>query len=77
MWESIEVATGVYNYTLLDKYANLVQKLGELGIYTIIDAHQDVLSRKTCGEGIPLFYLNDELNYDKNCNSNWLSRILH
>jgi hypothetical protein len=30
--------------------------LGEFGIYTMVDAHQDVMARIACGEGIPDFY---------------------
>ena len=32
---------------------NLVDSLGAAGIYTIVDFHQDVLSRTLCGEGAP------------------------
>jgi len=55
MWEAVEIAEGVYNQTYLDEIEKLINKLGEHGIYTQIDAHQDVLSRMTCGEGIPDF----------------------
>ena len=28
-------------------------RAGKYGIYSLLDAHQDVLSQKFCGEGIP------------------------
>jgi hypothetical protein len=33
-----------------------VNRLGEAGIYTLVDSHQDAITRKTCGEGMPGFY---------------------
>ena len=35
---------------------DLITRLGNHGIYTLVDAHQDVLARVMCGEGIPNFY---------------------
>jgi hypothetical protein len=32
----------------------------------MLDAHQDLLSRKFCGEGIPLFYA-DALTIERSC----------
>ena len=57
-WESVEVAEQVYNYTYLEEIDKLTTKLGERGIWVIIDAHQDLYSRKTCGNGMPIFYDN-------------------
>lgn len=59
MWEAVERAPGVYNETYLDEIENLVNKLGANGIYTLVDAHQDVLARRLCGEGMPNFYATD------------------
>ena len=56
MWESVETDYNIYNYTYLSQVNNLITKLGENGIYVIVDAHQDLYSRKTCGEGMPTFY---------------------
>ena len=42
--------------TYLDEVESLVNRLGQKGIYTILDAHQDILARRLCGEGIPDFY---------------------
>lgn len=76
MWEAIEIASGVYNQELLEKYFQLVNLLGQNGIYTIIDAHQDVLSRKTCGEGIPVFYI-ENTPHEKECTGSLLKYILY
>lgn len=56
MWEAVERAPGVYNHTYLDEIENLINKLGEKGIYTMVDSHQDVFAKVVCGEGIPNFY---------------------
>ena len=56
MWESVERAPDTYNMTYLDEVEVLINKLGNRGIYTLVDMHQDVLARKICGEGVPNFY---------------------
>ena len=75
IWESIERAPGQYDYNHLEKIEQIVNLLGNNGIYVIIDAHQDVFSRTFCGEGVPTFYAK-ELFYEKECKSNLLSRIM-
>jgi len=56
MWEAVETAPGVYNQTYLNEIDSLITKLGEAGIVTLVDAHQDIMSRLVCGEGMPNFY---------------------
>jgi len=56
MWEAVERSPGVYDYTYLQKVNQLITKLGEHGIYTMVDSHQDVMAREICGEGMPDFY---------------------
>jgi len=60
MWESVERTPGVYNTTYLDEVDKLINRMGEKGIYTLVDAHQDVFARRICGEGVPDFYAKDE-----------------
>ena len=60
MWESVERSQGVYNDTYLDEVDSLINRLGENGIYTLVDAHQDVFARRICGEGVPDFYATDD-----------------
>ena len=50
MWPGVEIANGTYNQTYLDLALNLVNAAGAGGIYSLIDAHEDVLSEKFCGE---------------------------
>ena len=64
MWEAVERAPGVYNESYLDDVEELVNKLGAKGIYTLVDAHQDVFARKICGEGAPNFYASEDVNPD-------------
>lgn len=59
MWEAVEREPGVYNETYLEEVEKLINKLGEKGIYTMVDAHQDILARRICGEGMPNFYAYD------------------
>lgn len=56
MWESVESKPGVYNQTYLREVDALITRLGEAGIYTLVDSHQDVMARVVCGEGMPDFY---------------------
>jgi endoglycosylceramidase len=44
--------------------------MGEYGIYTMIDAHQDVMARIACGEGIPDFYAREAIKGVK-CHGDW------
>ena len=59
MWEAVERVPDTFNDTYLDEVESLINRLGEKGIYTLVDAHQDVLARRLCGEGIPNFYAED------------------
>jgi endoglycosylceramidase len=52
-WPGVEPAEGIYNSTYLDVLEDYVNKLGDAGISTILDCHQDLLSPKFCGEGVP------------------------
>ena len=58
-WDSVETAPGAYNATYLDEIDKLINKLGAAGLYTLVDAHQDVGARMMCGEGFPNFYARD------------------
>jgi len=56
MWESVETAPGVYDLDYLDKVDALINRFAEYGMVTLVDNHQDLFSRKLCGEGVPGFY---------------------
>jgi endoglycosylceramidase len=53
MWPGAEPKKGVYNETYFTLSKNLINAAGKYGIYTLLDMHQDLLSDKFCGEGIP------------------------
>lgn len=59
MWEAVERSPDTYNETYLDDVESLINRLGQRGIYSLVDGHQDVLARKICGEGMPNFYASD------------------
>jgi hypothetical protein len=46
----VEIANGTYNSTYIETALELVNMAGEYGIYSLLDAHQDVLSAALCGE---------------------------
>jgi len=39
MWESVETRRGIYNLTYLDQIEKLINKMGNAGIYTMVDFH--------------------------------------
>lgn len=55
MWSAVEPELGFFNTTYLASMREVVQRLARHGVYTIIDAHQDAMSRRFCGEGFPDF----------------------
>ena len=67
MWEGVERSEGVYDMAYLDKVEALINKMGEAGIYTLVDAHQDVFARYMCGEGIPDFYAQKIIGPNPSC----------
>lgn len=67
MWEAVERTKGTFDQDYLTKVDALITKLGEKGIYTLIDAHQDVLARIQCGEGIPNFYAKEVIAGGTHC----------
>jgi endoglycosylceramidase len=67
MWEAVEREPGVYNQTYLDEIEVLINRLGKAGISVLVDAHQDVLARQTCGEGMPTFYAQQVIDAGTHC----------
>ena len=76
MWEAVERTEGVYDDAYLDKVEEMVNKLGEAGIYTLVDAHQDVFARTICGEGVPDFWAKRALKKDDHCINGFMDRLL-
>lgn len=76
MWEAVETAPGVYNETYLKEVDSLITKMGEQGIYTLVDAHQDVMARVICGEGMPNFYAKEIIAKGTYCIGEWADYFL-
>ncbi|TPX47622.1 hypothetical protein SeMB42_g00399 [Synchytrium endobioticum] len=54
-WPGVEPVRGQYNQTYLDVVKSIIRRCEEKGIYILVDFHQDSLSEKFCGEGLPLW----------------------
>jgi endoglycosylceramidase len=76
MWEAVEKTEKFYDIEYLKQTQKIINLLGENGIYTLIDIHQDLFSRVFCGEGVPVFY-SKNLPYKKKCNESILSYFLN
>ena len=55
IWEAVEKSPGEYDNDYLNKVEEIINTLGQNGIYTMVDAHQDVFSRNFFGEGFHIF----------------------
>ena len=52
-WEGYERARGAKDPAYLAATSAAIDRLASAGIYTIIDNHQDLMSRSHCGNGFP------------------------
>ena len=59
----MEPQKDTYNETYLAEMVKLVNKLGENGIYTMLDFHQDIISEKFCGDGVPVWLIDEIKGY--------------
>jgi len=57
MWPGVEPAPGVRDDGYLNALTKITQRLSSRGIHTFLDLHQDLLSRRFCGEGVPEHYV--------------------
>lgn len=55
MWPGAEPSKGQFNMSYLEALYSLVKRAAEYDIYSLLDMHQDVLSEKFCGEGVPFW----------------------
>ena len=76
MWEAVERERDIYDDDYLGQVENLINKLGEKGIYTLVDMHQDVFARVMCGEGFPNFYAKEVLSRTPHCISPFIDPLL-
>ena len=72
MWEGVEREEDTFDDAYLDRVEALINRLGQNGITTLVDAHQDVFARVICGEGVPNFYAKRILEEKLTCASKWL-----
>jgi hypothetical protein len=72
MWPGVEPQRGQYNMTYINVMKQLIETLQRYDIFVLLDCHQDLLSPKFCGEGVPdfaaivgtfSFFGNFELNF--------------
>jgi endoglycosylceramidase len=52
-WAGAEPVRGSYNQTFLDIMKKQTKMAEDHGLYVLVDAHQDCLSRQFCGHGVP------------------------
>ena len=53
IYEAAEPVRGRYDEKYLAQYDRMVQAFAARGIYVIVDSHQDLFSRRFCGDGFP------------------------
>ncbi len=58
MMPGVFPASRTSNATYLDEIQKVIDSLWAVGIWSILDLHQDVLSHVICGEGSPNWMLN-------------------
>lgn len=59
MWPGVESSKGYVNETYLELAKQIVTRLSDNGIYTLVEMHQDVLSSRFCGEGVPSWLIRE------------------
>lgn len=52
-WAGAEPLKGQYNHTYLSRLHEIVDELGQRGIYSYVELHQDALAERFCGNGLP------------------------
>lgn len=64
MWPGVEPGDeGTYSEDYLDEVEHIVKILAEHQIEVVLDLHQDLFSRKFCGEGVPDYVVNKCKNH--------------
>jgi len=61
MWPGVEPTPGQVDESYVQRVGQLSADLAQRGIYTIADLHQDLGSRRFCGEGFPEGYVEELL----------------
>ena len=76
VWEVYEKEEGKFDNHYIEHIREIVNKLGDNGIFTIIVNNQNLFSSSFCGFGVPEFYVN-KATYQKSCDSSFISNILN
>ncbi len=53
IWEAAEPERGRYDEEYLSRYDRMVEEFTSRGVRVIVDGHQDIVSRRFCGDGFP------------------------
>lgn len=61
IWKGLETERGVYDEAYLDRIQEIVEMLGEHGILTLLDFHQDMYNERFDGEGFPDWATHNEV----------------
>jgi endoglycosylceramidase len=70
-WEAVEPTEAAYDATYLGRYTAVVDGAAARGLRVIVDFHQDVFARPYCGDGFPLWTLEQPVpDPPANC-ENW------
>ena len=62
MWPGVNPERDVIDQEYLSIVERLVNDLGDLGIYSLVDPHQDLLNHYFCGEGVPNYLIKELLS---------------
>jgi endoglycosylceramidase len=77
IWEAAEPVRGTFNMEYFEWVQSLIEKADELGIYVILDFHQDLVSRHLgsgCGDGFPKWAVPEHVRGrpdNQNCGKYW------
>lgn len=70
LWAGVEPNPGVYDSAYLDKIEERVDWFHEAGVWVLLDMHQDVYSKYTCGDGAPLWAVRSD-GQSISCPAQW------
>jgi endoglycosylceramidase len=59
-WDGLEPQPGVYDHAYLDLVEERLDWLAQMGVWVVIDMHQDVYARKFCCDGAPEWAIRDD-----------------
>ncbi|UCD84032.1 MAG: cellulase family glycosylhydrolase [Deltaproteobacteria bacterium] len=76
-WEGVEPNEGEYSREYLDRVETIVNWFTERGIHVFIDMHQDLFTRKFCGDGAPEWAaVSDPAELPFECGQDWVGNYM-